>query len=224
MAAALSSEHFDNLQLLLKAPSKEFVKDMCVQCHGGPSQIVTRNAAAALAVTETQAAHLCGSLRALSSHVVFHKTSSAEQIVRLFPDGFHASLKNLLAKILLDREAWKTEAVASQSESTISFQNGCTAVQLINSRARILDIFTSLYHFFGVVNRLEKITLHSLWMQADACVCGAGPAESNGLTCVDMLTGSDDPLMLWIDYVFGGGGVYSFRFFFPFHLYIDNMN
>ncbi|XP_077374011.1 COMM domain-containing protein 9 isoform X4 [Festucalex cinctus] len=115
MAAALSSEHFDNLQLLLKAPSKEFVKDMCVQCHGGPSQIVTRNAAAALAVTETQAAHLCGSLRALSSHVVFHKTSSAEQIVRLFPDGFHASLKNLLAKILLDREAWKTEAVASQT-------------------------------------------------------------------------------------------------------------
>ncbi|XP_077953479.1 COMM domain-containing protein 9-like isoform X1 [Gasterosteus aculeatus] len=33
MAAALSSEHFDNLQLRLKAPSKDAVRDICVESH-----------------------------------------------------------------------------------------------------------------------------------------------------------------------------------------------
>ncbi|XP_037109111.1 COMM domain-containing protein 9 [Syngnathus acus] len=116
MAAALSSEHFDNLQLLLKAPSKEFVKDMCVQSHAGPNLRLTQNAATALAVPEAQAAQLARALRTLSAHVVFHNLSSAEQIVRLFPESFHSSLKNLLAKILLDnREVWKMEAVGSQT-------------------------------------------------------------------------------------------------------------
>ncbi|XP_061532359.1 COMM domain-containing protein 9 isoform X2 [Phycodurus eques] len=116
MAATLSSEHFDNLQLLLKAPSKDFVKDVCVQSRRGPSLRLTRNAAAALAVPEAQAAQLLHSLHALSAHVVFRNLSSAERVVQLFPEGFHSSLKNLLTKILLEnREMWKTEAVRSQT-------------------------------------------------------------------------------------------------------------
>ncbi|XP_077425266.1 COMM domain-containing protein 9 isoform X4 [Vanacampus margaritifer] len=117
MAATLSSDHFDNLQLLLKAPSKDFVKDMCVHVvHVAPSPIWTEKAATALAVPEAQIAQLARSLRALLALVVFHNLSSAQQIVRLFPDGFHASLKNLLAKILLDnREAWRTDAVGGQT-------------------------------------------------------------------------------------------------------------
>ncbi|XP_061532358.1 COMM domain-containing protein 9 isoform X1 [Phycodurus eques] len=116
MAATLSSEHFDNLQLLLKAPSKDFVKDVCVQSRRGPSLRLTRNAAAALAVPEAQAAQLLHSLHALSAHVVFRNLSSAERVVQLFPEGFHSSLKNLLTKILLEnREMWKTEAVRSQN-------------------------------------------------------------------------------------------------------------
>ncbi|XP_061696659.1 COMM domain-containing protein 9 [Syngnathoides biaculeatus] len=116
MAATLSSEHFDNLQLLLKAPSKDFVKDVFVQSRRGPSLRLTRDAAAALAVPEAQAAQLVDSLHALSAHAVFGDLSSPEQVIQLFPDGFHSSLKNLLTKILLEnRETWKTQAVRSQT-------------------------------------------------------------------------------------------------------------
>ncbi|XP_077425264.1 COMM domain-containing protein 9 isoform X2 [Vanacampus margaritifer] len=88
------------------APSKDFVKDMCVHVvHVAPSPIWTEKAATALAVPEAQIAQLARSLRALLALVVFHNLSSAQQIVRLFPDGFHASLKNLLAKILLDNRS-----------------------------------------------------------------------------------------------------------------------
>ncbi|XP_019729501.1 COMM domain-containing protein 9 [Hippocampus comes] len=115
MAATLSSEHFDNLQLLLKAPSKEFVKEMCMQSHGGLSVRLTQNAATALAIPEAQAAQLGRSLRTLSTHVVFHNLSSTEEVIQIFPESFHSSLKNLLTKILLDNSnAWKTDAVGSQ--------------------------------------------------------------------------------------------------------------
>ncbi|XP_057692273.1 COMM domain-containing protein 9 [Corythoichthys intestinalis] len=116
MAATLSSEHFDNLQLLLKAPSKELVKDLCAQSYEDPSAELTRKASAALAVPEAQAAELLRSLRALSAHVVFHNLNSPAHVVQIFPDNFHASLKNLLAKILLENSAaWKAEAVKRQA-------------------------------------------------------------------------------------------------------------
>lgn len=68
------------------------------------------------------------SLRTLSTHVVFHNLSSTEEIVRLFPESFHSSLKNLLAKILLDNR-WAPQAPPTDfpdqwphpSEATSSF-------------------------------------------------------------------------------------------------------
>ncbi|CAJ1055887.1 COMM domain-containing protein 9 [Xyrichtys novacula] len=115
MAATISSEHFDNLQLLLKAPSKDAVRDVCVQSHRGPSRRLTETTAATLSIPAAQAAQLVESLHVLSHHILFYNLSSPEQILALFPESFHSSLKNLITKILLENSAtWRTEAVSDQ--------------------------------------------------------------------------------------------------------------
>uniref|UniRef100_A0AAQ4NZZ3 COMMD9 N-terminal domain-containing protein n=1 Tax=Gasterosteus aculeatus aculeatus TaxID=481459 RepID=A0AAQ4NZZ3_GASAC len=116
MAAALSSEHFDNLQLLLKAPSKDAVRDICVQSHRGTHRRLEETTAETMNVTTAQAAQLLRSLHLLSHHVLFHHLGSAEQILRLFPDSFHSSLKNLITKILLENSLSPTaEGVGLES-------------------------------------------------------------------------------------------------------------
>ncbi|XP_077953481.1 COMM domain-containing protein 9-like isoform X2 [Gasterosteus aculeatus] len=46
---------------------------------------------------------------------------SAEQILRLFPDSFHSSLKNLITKILLENSpTWRTEALRDQNGGPMS--------------------------------------------------------------------------------------------------------
>uniref|UniRef100_UPI0037E9B2C1 COMM domain-containing protein 9 n=1 Tax=Semicossyphus pulcher TaxID=241346 RepID=UPI0037E9B2C1 len=115
MATAISSEHFNNLQLLLKAPSKDAVRDVCVQSHRGPSRQLTETTAATLSIPAAQAAQLVKSLHVLSHHVLFYNLSSPEQILALFPESFHSSLKNLITKILLENSAtWRTEALSNQ--------------------------------------------------------------------------------------------------------------
>ncbi|XP_059191687.1 COMM domain-containing protein 9 [Centropristis striata] len=115
MAAAVSSEHFENLQLLLKAPSKDAVRDVCLQSHRGPSRRLAETTAATLSISAAQAAQLVQSLHVLSHHVLFYNLSSPEQILELFPDSFHSSLKNLITKILLENSpTWKTDALSDQ--------------------------------------------------------------------------------------------------------------
>ncbi|XP_039988759.1 COMM domain-containing protein 9 isoform X2 [Xiphias gladius] len=58
---------------------------------------------------------LVQSLHVLSHHVLFYNLSSPEQILALFPESFHPSLKNLITKILLENSpTWRTEAVGDQ--------------------------------------------------------------------------------------------------------------
>ncbi|XP_078112462.1 COMM domain-containing protein 9 [Sander vitreus] len=115
MAATVSSEHFDNLQLLLKAPSKDAVRDVCVQSHRGPSRWLADATAATLSIPTAQAAQLVQSLHVVSHHVLFYNLVSPEQILQLFPDSFHSSLKNLITKILLENSPrWRTEALSDQ--------------------------------------------------------------------------------------------------------------
>lgn len=45
---------------------------------------------------------LVQSLHVLSNHIIFHNLSAPEQILNLFPESFHSSLKNLITKILLE--------------------------------------------------------------------------------------------------------------------------
>ncbi|XP_069580588.1 COMM domain-containing protein 9 [Brachyistius frenatus] len=115
MAAAVSNEDFNNLQLLLKAPSKDAVRDVCVQSHSGPSRRLTESTAATLGIPAAPAAQLIQSLHILSHHVLFSNLGSPEQILAVFPKSFHSSLKNLITKILLENSpTWRTEAAGRQ--------------------------------------------------------------------------------------------------------------
>ncbi|MGH0169899.1 UNVERIFIED_CONTAM: hypothetical protein FKN15_058160 [Acipenser sinensis] len=101
MAAPVTEEQFTALQLLLKAPSKEAVKQLCqdgFSWHGTGS---VESTASSLSITAEEAQQLLGALHSLSHHVLFHGLSS-EQLLAVFPDTFHPSLKNLLTKILLE--------------------------------------------------------------------------------------------------------------------------
>ncbi|XP_034444162.1 COMM domain-containing protein 9 isoform X2 [Hippoglossus hippoglossus] len=114
MAASVSSEDLINLQLLLKAPSKDAVRDVCVQSHRDPGRRLAETTATTLNIPSAQAAQLVRSLHTLSHHVLFYNLSSPEQILALFPESFHPSLKNLITKILLENSpTWRTEAAVS---------------------------------------------------------------------------------------------------------------
>ncbi|XP_056909123.1 COMM domain-containing protein 9 isoform X2 [Takifugu flavidus] len=115
MAATVATEHFDNLQLLLKAPSKDAVRDVCVQSHRHPSRLLAETTAATFSIPAAQAAQLVQSLHVLSHHVIFYNLSTPEQILNLFPESFHSSLKNLITKILLENcPTWRIEALNNQ--------------------------------------------------------------------------------------------------------------
>ncbi|XP_053742258.1 COMM domain-containing protein 9 [Synchiropus splendidus] len=115
MASSISNEDFNHLQLLLKAPSKEVVKDICLQCHKCAHGRLIETTAETLNIPADQAAELTRSLQVLTRHVVFYELNTADQISSLFPDGFHSNLKNLLTRILLDSSpTWKSDALSDQ--------------------------------------------------------------------------------------------------------------
>lgn len=51
---------------------------------------------------------LVQSLHVLSHHVLFYNLNTPEQILGLFPESFHSSLKNLITKILLENRSGHT--------------------------------------------------------------------------------------------------------------------
>ncbi|XP_037538547.1 COMM domain-containing protein 9 [Nematolebias whitei] len=116
MAAGVSEEDFSNLQLLLKAPSKDAVRDVCVQSHkDGSNHRLIENTAATFSISAAEATRLIQSLHVLSHHVLYQNLTSPEQILAVFPESFHSSLKNLITKILLKNgPTWRTEALSNQ--------------------------------------------------------------------------------------------------------------
>uniref|UniRef100_A0A8C6PNY6 COMM domain containing 9 n=3 Tax=Nothobranchius furzeri TaxID=105023 RepID=A0A8C6PNY6_NOTFU len=115
MAADVTTEDFTNLQLLLKAPTKDAVRDVCVQSHRGPSRQLTETTAATFSIPAAQAAQLTQSLHTLSHHVLFQNLTSPDQILAVFPEYFHSSLKNLITKILLENgPEWRSEVLSHQ--------------------------------------------------------------------------------------------------------------
>ncbi|KAG5839075.1 hypothetical protein ANANG_G00201090 [Anguilla anguilla] len=114
----IPEEHFASLQLLLKAPSKDAVRQLCQDSFpsGAPeSQRLAESAAGTLSVSASEAQQLLRALHTLSHHVLFHGLTGPEQITGLFPDTFHTSLKNLLTKILLEHSpTWRNDALSSQ--------------------------------------------------------------------------------------------------------------
>ncbi|KAF4080997.1 hypothetical protein AMELA_G00155820 [Ameiurus melas] len=116
--APLAEEHFSSLQLLLKAPSKDVVRQICVDSfpsRAHESQSLVDGAARALSVSGAEAVQVLTAFHLLSRHVVFHGFTAPEQIQSVFPATFHSNLKNLITKILLEQSmTWRNEALSSQ--------------------------------------------------------------------------------------------------------------
>ncbi|XP_031449207.1 COMM domain-containing protein 9 isoform X1 [Phasianus colchicus] len=123
MAAAMREEDFVALQSLLKASSKDAVRQLCQECFSCPPGRLgplAQRACPAIAASPEEAAQLVSALHSLTRHVVFCGLTGAEDILALFPENFHQNLKNLLTKIILENvSAWRNEAQASQSKSVI---------------------------------------------------------------------------------------------------------
>ncbi|XP_051503159.1 COMM domain-containing protein 9-like [Myxocyprinus asiaticus] len=116
--AFITEEQFGALQLLLKAPSKDVVRQICTDSFPAAalkSQSLVENTSNALSVSRDEAIQVLTGFHTLSHHVVFQNLSSPEQILSVFPESFHSNLKNLITKILLENSlSWRNEALSSQ--------------------------------------------------------------------------------------------------------------
>ncbi|XP_029524657.1 COMM domain-containing protein 9 isoform X1 [Oncorhynchus nerka] len=116
--AAISDEYFSSLQILLKAPSKDAVRQLCADSFpsGAPeSWRLVESTAGTLSVSAIEAKELIAALHTLSHHILFHNLTAPEQILVLFPKSFHPSLKILITKIMLEHSpTWRNEALSNQ--------------------------------------------------------------------------------------------------------------
>ncbi|XP_007055301.2 COMM domain-containing protein 9 isoform X3 [Chelonia mydas] len=167
--AAVREEQFAALQILLKASSKDVVRQLCQECFSsstrGSSRLID-STCSNLSVTSEEAAQLVCCLHNLTRHIVYRGLSSAEEILSLFPENFHQSLKNLLTKIILENvSVWRSEAQSSQ----ISLPH------LVDMDWRV-DIKTSS----DSIGRMAVPTcLLQLKIQEDAALCGDSPVISS---------------------------------------------
>ncbi|XP_053243843.1 COMM domain-containing protein 9 [Podarcis raffonei] len=183
--AAVGEEEFTALQILLKASSKDVVRQLCQECFSssaGGSDKLIENTCSSLSVTPNEASQLIRSLHNLTRHTVYHGLTSPEEILALFPEGFHQNLKNLLTKIILENvSSWRNEAQASQ----------ISLPRLVDLDWRV-DIKTSS----DSISRMAVPTcLLQLKIQEDAALCGndfttsALTVELNKQTLDTMLDG-----------------------------------
>ncbi|NWH57414.1 COMD9 protein, partial [Geococcyx californianus] len=167
MAAVLEGE-FAALQSLLKAPSRDAVRQLCQECFSSPRAglgPLAQRASPGFAVSLGEAEQLVSALHNLTRHVVYHGLTKAEEILSLFPENFHQNLKNLLTKIILENiSAWRNEAQASQ----------ISLPQLVDMDWRV-DIKTSS----DSISRMAVPTcLLQLKIQEDVTLCGNSPVVS----------------------------------------------
>ncbi|KAF4102201.1 COMM domain-containing protein 9 [Onychostoma macrolepis] len=116
--AFLTEDQFTALQLLLKAPSKDAVRQICTESYPAGAfkcQSIVEKTANALSVSSSEAMQLLTAFHMLWHHVVYQNLTSPEQILSIFPESFHSNLKNLITKILLENSVtWRNEALSSQ--------------------------------------------------------------------------------------------------------------
>ncbi|XP_048216400.1 COMM domain-containing protein 9 [Perognathus longimembris pacificus] len=116
--ATLTAEDFAALQSLLKASSKDVVRQLCQESFS-TSAVGSKNlldiTCSNLSVTQEEAEQLLQALHHLTRLVTFRDLSSSEAILALFPGNFHQNLKHLLTKIILEHvSSWRMEAQANQ--------------------------------------------------------------------------------------------------------------
>ncbi|NXY87471.1 COMD9 protein, partial [Alcedo cyanopectus] len=166
--AAVRDWEFAALQSLLKAPSRDVVRQLCQESFSSPPAglgPLARRSCPGLAVGTEEAEQLVSALHNLTRHVVYHGLTRAEDILSLFPENFHQNLKNLLTKIILENiSAWRNEAQANQ----------VSLPRLVNMDWRV-DIKTSS----DSISRMAVPTcLLQLKIQEDVALCGDSPVVS----------------------------------------------
>ncbi|XP_078196978.1 COMM domain-containing protein 9 isoform X1 [Callithrix jacchus] len=170
--AALTAEHFAALQSLLKASSKDAVRQLCQESFSSSalgSKTLLDITCSSLSVTQEEAEELLQALHRLTRLVAFRDLSSAEAILALFPENFHQNLKNLLTKIILEhvtiaQSTWRTEAQANQ----------ISLPRLVDLDWRV-DIRTSS----DSISRMAVPTcLLQMKIQEDPSLCGDKPSIS----------------------------------------------
>uniref|UniRef100_A0A452US94 COMM domain containing 9 n=1 Tax=Ursus maritimus TaxID=29073 RepID=A0A452US94_URSMA len=162
--AALTAENFAALQSLLKASSKDVVRQLCQESFSSSalgSEKLLDITCSSLSVTQEEAEQLLQALH----RAVFRDLSSAEAILALFPETFHQNLKNLLTKIILEHvSTWRTEAQANQ----------ISLPRLVDLDWRV-DIKTSS----DSISRMAVPTcLLRMKIQEDPSLCGDKPSVS----------------------------------------------
>ncbi|ELR59911.1 COMM domain-containing protein 9 [Bos mutus] len=154
--AALTAENFAALQSLLKASSKDVVRQLCQESFSS-SALGSKNlldvTCSSLSVTQEEAEQLLQALHRLTRLAVF------------LPENFHQNLKNLLTKIILEHvSAWRAEAQANQ----------ISLPRLVDLDWRV-DIKTSS----DSISRMAVPTcLLQMKIQEDPSLCGDRPSVS----------------------------------------------
>ncbi|KAK2536674.1 Commd9 [Columba guinea] len=166
--AAVREAEFAALQSLLRAPSRDAVRQLCQQCFSSPPAglaALAQRVCLSLAPGPEEAEQLVFALHNLTRHVVYHGLTKAEDILSLFPENFHQNLKSLLTKIILENiSAWRNEAQASQ----------ISLPRLVDMDWRV-DIKTSS----DSISRMAVPTcLLQLKIQEDVALCGSSPVVS----------------------------------------------
>ncbi|XP_063802359.1 COMM domain-containing protein 9 [Pseudophryne corroboree] len=166
--AALQERDFASLQLLLKASSKDVVQKLCKDAFPRSAidsvQLID-SVSSNLSVTPEEAAQVVHGLHALTRHVVYRGLMTAEQILSVFPEGFHQNLKNLLTKIILENvSTWRSDA----QNSSISLP------RLVDLDWRV-DIKTSSD---SVTSMAVPTCLLQMRIQEDPDLCRLNPTMS----------------------------------------------
>ncbi|KAM8818789.1 COMM domain-containing protein 9 [Rhynchonycteris naso] len=165
--AALTTEDFAALQILLKASSKDVVRQLCQESFSSSALGSKRLdvTCSSLSVTPEEAEQLLRALHRLTRLAAFRDLSSAEAILALFPENFHQNLKHLLTKIILEHvSTWRTEA----QKTLISLP------RLVDLDWRV-DIKTAS----DSISRMAVPTcLLQLKIQEDPSLCGDTPPVS----------------------------------------------
>ncbi|CAH2325782.1 Hypothetical predicted protein [Pelobates cultripes] len=166
--AVLQEKEFAALQLLLKASSKDVVGNLCRDSFPtsaiGSVQLID-SVSDNLSVTPEEAAEVVQALHSLIRHVVYKGLASAEEILSIFPENFHQSLKNLLTKMILENlSAWRNNAQ----------NNNISLPRLVDLKWRV-DIKTSSD---SVMRMAIPTCLLQMKIQEDAELCGLNPATS----------------------------------------------
>ncbi|KXJ18130.1 COMM domain-containing protein 9 [Exaiptasia diaphana] len=119
MADVLEESVATPLNLLLKAKSKDIVRNLIedgflYRASNVPSSVV-KAASGLLSVELSEAEELMNSIVTLVQVTLYHSTADPQEISKVFPDGFHKNLRDLLSRIIAEKiQSWRSSSINDQ--------------------------------------------------------------------------------------------------------------